>query len=140
MKTNKFRAWDVENEVMVYPDYNDDHYIMSIEGGELVLLESNMLHTGYHPVKAIFQEYLPYRDSGGNELCEGDIISDGWEVGVIKFGAIKFGKYDSEYQENVLGYYLDCGSNIYGISVCADNTPIDKLGNIYENPELNPLT
>jgi hypothetical protein len=135
MKTNKFRAWDVENEVMVCPDYNDDHYIMSIGGGELVLLESNMLRTGYHPVNAVFQEYLLYTDPEGNALCEGDIVSDGYEVGVVKFG-----KYDSQYHENVLGFYLDCGDKVYDISVCAGNTPIDTLGNVYENPELNPLT
>ena len=122
MREIKFRAWDKEDERMVYTDWGSfrNWYNESIGGkvvvnrgrdGEKLRMSEPMQFTGLH-------------DKNGKEIWEGDVVrttspSDAltFRVGII------------EYRE---GYFSVGGWYPWTRNAEA----CEVLGNIYENPEL----
>lgn len=115
MREIKFRVWNKETSKMT--DWTTIRKYRNFE--KLISLKHVAL-----------MQYTGLKDKNGVEIYEGDIISDG-DFNIV----VKFGKYDSEFNESVYGYYGEttCENTIY------DATAFDigeAIGNIYENKEL----
>lgn len=122
MREIKFRAWDKENETMVYPKgILFDGRVVFFSCGALEPFE------GYE-----LMQYTGLKDKNGMEVYEGDIINICTEGGCNPAKVI----FDNEDQKGcfcVIGYLGDLRT--YPIKDFVD-CEIEVIGNIYENPEL----
>jgi len=148
----KFRAWDKENEQMIY-DGTCDKWEDAYESGRTYLsLDFDGKLSGYvnddggktglweHNVEInrdrfILMQFTGLKDKNGKEIWEGDICKetcehiinngpseDGWAPFVLP---IKFhdGMFAFGYHTNELSYFI----RNWGLKV---------IGNVHENPEL----
>ena len=112
----KIRAWDKVKKKMFYPRIvwcldilGNNSYECAIEKAE------RMLYTGL-------------RDKNGREICEGDIINDGYGGHVV-------------YDEKFTGFFIE-NSHAVRLRLFQEMQPSldgkDRyvIGNIHENPEL----
>jgi len=75
MRDIEFRALDKNNKEMITSEYNDDHYIMTLEHGKPILLEYTGDEFGtYGNVDAVFMQFTGLLDAKGNKVFEGDVI------------------------------------------------------------------
>src|SRR5690606_21196229 len=109
MREIKFRAWDKENEVMIYPKG-------VLFDGRVVNFSCGMLEPfeGYE-----LMQYTGLKDKNGKEIYEGDIYK-------AKMHVVKTGRTieSIEVVEDIRGdnvYYYD---------------EVEIIGNIYEHPHL----
>ena len=116
MREIKFRAWD--GEKMIY-----DMRLSAKEYAEGVRVCS---WPGYE-----FMQYTGLTNKLGQEIYEGDILSDG---GKIK-GEVAFGEWNCSCCDGVFGYYLDT-NKAEGYADFRSSFRYEVVGNIYENPEL----
>ena len=137
----KFRAWDVYNKIMrdvEEIDWDRDDGTLSglleehegDDGGRVFFNEDVTVDCSQpYDEYVILMEYPPIStDIHGNELCEGDIIKEhpNDHIGVIKKD---MGNFFVEWN----GGYPDWSWS----EMCYDHMDrIEKIGNIYENPEL----
>ena len=136
MKETKYRAWDKQGK----PDgidsvskgrmlYGDDLPGAHCCGGHMTINDI-LRDEGY-----VYLEYTGLHDKNGEELWQGDIYTDSnWPRKPLVV-------------EWVDDLYDDNGSNYSGWSVAIPEDGIDesiygptKIGNIYENPELQEAT
>ena len=107
MREIKFRAWDKENEAMVYPKgILFDARVVYFSCGTLEP------HEGYE-----LMQYTGLNDKNGTEIYEGDILLSGDLVDVVTFSEGCFHLKNAGYLISELRVY-------------------EVIGNIYENPEL----
>lgn len=110
MREIKFRAWDKEKKIMLYPKFGDISNL-SWHG-----------HDGKSETnRYIFQQYTGLKDRNGEEIYEGDILTPG---GSIKL-AVKWLTNDAMFGFQKSAFLLGRMSELYEV-----------IGNIYENPEL----
>ena len=109
MRPIKFRAWDKENEVMVYPKgILFDGRVVNFSCGILEPFEGCEL-----------MQYTGLKDKNGTEIYEGDIVDVVNGITVVT------------YDDGCFRAKLN-GSN-YRLSGWKS---VEVIGNIYENPEL----
>jgi len=71
MDDNEFRAW--AGEEMIDGDYNDDHFILTIEDGKVIVLEESLdEYGGYYPAVAEIMQFIDIIDKNGNKIYQGD--------------------------------------------------------------------
>lgn len=129
MREIKFRAWNKDNDEMVYSfDYP---YHWNIGDLGLQLLESD--GTDYVQQEAVFMQYTGLKDKNGTEIYEGDIIQP--SNNEDRFYKIVFhnGGFVQEYR------FIRKYEGAEWVEVT--HTPIHSrhykvIGNIHENPEL----
>jgi len=127
----KFRAWDSAKKEM----FKDTFAIT--ESGQVVVVEQENVMS---PPDYVFVDHLVIMqstglfDKNGNEIFEGDIITNGKDVMSIK-------------RHNTLGFYVEQKGEVQFIADGMDleefeedakeiADSIEIIGNIYENPEL----
>lgn len=122
MREIKFRAWDKENQVMVYD--------VNVQDGKPVKRGYQWFNTENTIWNSELQQYTGLRDRNGREIYEGDIVSmfGGTQFSVVEWDD-KFGLYRIYLQ---LSGASDVGEELLGNHL----NVVEVIGNIYENPEL----
>ena len=132
MREIKFRGKRTANGEWVYGGYFKNH-----QGNSFIVnyISSDLENVGVIPVdpKTVGQ-YIGIKDDIDKEIHEGDIIRiresefDDWEVYQVKYhGHRDYPAFDTEPT-------IDCDCN--GISYATACCNIEKIGNIFDNPEL----
>jgi len=118
MREIKFRAWDIENKLIVIPDYIS---------GDGIVYE----HAHYEPpqcINAILMQFTGLKDKNGKEIYEGDIVkvrSDG------KIMTISWSEKFASFVINREGWAFQ---HWFGEAMAPNDCEV--IGNIYENPDL----
>ena len=122
--TNDLKGIDFENETVVLKKfYWEDGFpveeeVFEVEIGNAILMQSTGL-----------------KDKNDKEIFEGDIITDGYMLGVLRnHQTLGFYMVDEKGKENFLSDTVDTE----GFEEAKEfmKNSIEIIGNIYENPEL----
>ena len=138
----KFRAWDKENDRMIYPS-NDDVYFNLTDDG--ISIEDLALepYDGVFPLlDSVLMQSTGLKDKNGVEIFDGDLVK--------KFSNIN--KFTDDFAEDIEPIYVI--TSIVRDGACFKTTfkgvpsfvldqnsmsmveHMEVVGNIYENPEL----
>lgn len=124
MREIKFRAWDNFFKQMYYFDFENN---IEVRSGHLWIVHEEGAVSSKSPSVKIMQ-YTGSKDRNGTELYEKDIILfDSKRLFVIVFN--KYGQFCVKSPE-------DLQDEIYAGYCIPDSKKIERIGNIYENPEL----
>lgn len=133
----KYRAWDVLAEEMI-----DEVLMISFVRKEII----GKFRNGYTSVPLKFEDKRNGEDvilmqstglvdKNGKEIFEGDIITDGHTLGILRnHQTLGFYMVDEKGKENFLSDTVDTE----GFEEAKEfmKNSIEIIGNIYENPEL----
>ena len=72
MRTIKFRAWDVDNKIMVYPNAQGNLGIDMFSGRMFDTTSNSMGLRKYHHV--ILEQFTGLTDKNGKDIYEGDVV------------------------------------------------------------------
>lgn len=128
----KFRAWDKENDRMVYTSTEDAYFELTDDDGIVILdLSIEPFDNVFAHIDAVVMQSTGLKDKNDVEIFEGDIVLENGMEQVISLG-------EQRYEENFgdVVYYI--GFNIFTKWGYSSIEPIEHevIGNIYENPEL----
>ena len=146
----KFRAWDKDNEIMIYSDncdFDNTAFIVTKTGLQFYYIDTDRY---LQEANTVNMQYTGLKDKNGKEIYKGDIlkVKTGWymsdkENSKHKFNnSIKGTTYWS-VEHKVFSHQV--GFRVYGIDrrfnkLLTPNTIINNdvevVGNIYENSEL----
>lgn len=136
----KFRAWDKENDRMIYPSTEGVCFELDDDGINILDVSGDYPEDHTFPaIDSFLMQSTGLKDKNGVEIFEADVVkvSDGSNEEDSYFSVVKnyadegYPAFDIEapsswhYESNVL-------STIMG----GDYETIEVIGNIYENPEL----
>nr|DAY00989.1 MAG TPA: YopX protein [Caudoviricetes sp.] len=133
----KYRAWDVLAEKMI-----DEILMISFVRKEIIGKFRNgstsvplKFEDGRNGEDVILMQSTGLKDKNGKEIFEGDIITDGYTLGVLRnHQTLGFYMVDEKGKENFLSDTVDTE----GFEEAKEfmKNSIEIIGNIYENPEL----
>ena len=113
----EFRAWDVENKIMVYDNENDTYgYWDGCQDSDLGMINHLLNRKEY-----IFMQYTGLKDKNGKKIFEGDIIDISYDEAIIKNAVIEY---------HGASFYACTNSDMWELDNYFD---IEAIGNIYEN-------
>ena len=132
MRDIKFRAWDIERNIIIgssyrknWENYKDEWYD-DIAKMDLTGIESISKDDRY-----IVEQYTGLKDKNGKEIYEGDILEHpNGEMFTVIFDK-SFCGFRAKYNNNLID---DIASSI--IIQIGDKGLAIVIGNIHENPEL----
>lgn len=131
MRKIKFKAWDVDGQIMLYSDFNamgfytKENPEYNAENTETVF----MYHDYTGEKDYVLLQYSGMKDLGGNEIYEGDILHlDSHQDMQVKF---KDGCFVAISTNRIQG--LNWMPTALNLNVLLG---YKVIGNIYENPEL----
>ena len=115
-KNMKFKVWDIKykewrTEELFYIDQNG---ILNIEDDEIKFAPPNLVIV-YSTEK---------KDKNSVELFQGDIIKNDWRVFVV------------EWNKELASFKLKCLENGFTYDMNSFIDTLEKIGTIFENPEL----
>lgn len=119
----KFRAWDKEEKKMYFDVQNNYDNIR-----EQTCFQDNNLE---------LMQFTGLKDKNGKEIYEGDIIKAKHDVGDYDIGSVVYGRKGAfciDLPKVATGIKSPLLNYIHGIMF--DESDIEVIGNIYENPEL----
>lgn len=114
MRTIKFRVWDEYTKKMIGPFSLGSGFCAQYGGSDLIM------------------EYTGLKDVNDIEIYEGDILKCYYTLGDSKCVHIGIVKYDDLNTH----FYSHSINNEISRSMSGINDKIERMGNIYENPEL----
>lgn len=130
MSLSRYRAWDKENDRMVYPSTDDVYFELTDDGINILDMSVEPFDDVFPHLDSALMQSTGLKDKNGVEIFEGDIvlftIEDGFDYVYGKPGRINLS--------------LQWGAGVRASS--RGNYPLRKcrevriIGNIYENPEL----
>lgn len=121
----KFRAWDKEFKEMVQVN--------------ALIFDEQVIKATYKNGNIVKEDVKNYelmqstglKDKNGQEIFEGDVVTNGWKRQVVTFGT-------QEVEEDFGSIRIYRGFNLYlgGGYPNAIMSKFEVVGNIYENPDL----
>ncbi|MGR6115733.1 YopX family protein [Aeribacillus composti] len=116
----KFRAWDKENEVMIYPKgILFDGRVVNFSCGILEPFEGCEL-----------MQYTGLKDKNGKEIYEGDLLTDYGEAPPL------YVEYSEKHGAYCFVDKFDPSGTVYYTPLMIYYEQMEVIGNIYANPEL----
>lgn len=118
----KFRAWDEENSVMVYPKHADhyDQIYSGLDDEGVLTISYTDRNDDYHEM--VVMQFTGLLDKTGKEIYESDILRWNGEIGEYKwveeFACFEFQGDERRYPQKM------------------DAKDLEVISNIYETPEL----
>lgn len=133
MREIRFRAWDVNDECMVYPK----HFVMSDYGRIVAGYQDFFTGDMFIEYEKLMQ-YVGLKDRQGKEIYEGDIVKVFWvdAVNDEAMHKVVWNPYDNSYPAFDLVPQIDCDCNAFSYLFEDSEYEIEVIGNIYQNPEL----
>jgi len=130
MREIKFRAWDKNEERMIYSgtEQNDYPFVWQLHNTGIDVLEHD--GTDWNRLKdLVFEQYTGLKDKNGKEIYEGDVLERfpywGWYV-VYENGCFRMSWINEVQRVNWKHYSLNQEMT----------EDWEVIGNIHENPEL----
>ncbi len=108
----------------VYGYLSDINYINSYDLGRELLVDVNTVG-----------EYTRLKDKNTNEIYEGDILSDGVQLWLVRHSETMCGFTATEIVDKKLDYG-SCFSLYHLVNKHNCKREVEVIGNIYDNPEL----
>ena len=125
MRKIKFRAWDKEEKTFIPAHRGLITEYRDIDGFEYPTIQKN---DEYENV--VLMQYTGLKDKNGKEIYEGDIVKAEDGIWAIEFGLPHDGTMISLVSNSRGEMSLEFAENVYALG------ETEKIGNIYENPEL----
>ena len=135
----KFRAWDKENDRMIYPSTEGVCFELTEEGINILDLSIEPYDWVFPHLDSVLMQSTGLKDKNGVEIFEGDVVkvSDGGNeedsyTSVVKNYADEgYPAFDIEAPSS---WYYE--SNVLSTIMGGDYETIEVIGNIWENPNL----
>ncbi len=136
----KFRAWDKENDRMIYPSTEGVCFELDDDGINILDVSGDYPEDHTFPaIDSVLMQSTGLKDKNGVEIFEADVVkvSDGGNeedsyISVVKNYADEgYPAFDIEAPSS---WYYE--SNVLSTITCGEYETIEVIGNIYENPEL----
>ena len=128
MREIKFRGWHKDAEDMVYFGLGEDNIQCEGEDGEKFKF---MIKDG-HPV----MQFTGLKDKNGEEIYEGDIVSNGIVAHEVKHGEYLEDVNCKEYTNFGYGFYVGEDAEFSDFDQLKNSRLWEVIGNVYQNPEL----
>lgn len=117
----EFRAWDVENKIMVYDNENDTYgYWDGCQDSDLGMINHLLNRKEY-----IFMQYTGLKDKNGKEIFEGDIVKN---TLILENNTFATNIDIVEYNQEECSFMLGKGKRHFN-----KNLDLEVIGNIYED-------
>lgn len=136
----KFRAWDKENDRMIYPSTEGVCFELDDDGINILDVSGDYPEDHTFPaIDSFLMQSTGLKDKNGVEIFEGDVVkvSDGGNeedsyTSVVKNYADEgYPAFDIEAPSS---WYYE--SNILSTIMGGDYETIEVIGNVWDNPEL----
>ena len=129
----KFRAWDKENDRMIYPS-NDDVYFNLTDDG--ISIEDLALepYDGVFPLlDSVLMQSTGLKDKNGVEIFEGDVLLH--TSSSVNYSDTYWHSYVQAYRMDN-GAFRIKGKHIYDTDLMSARSRIEVVGNIYQHQKL----
>lgn len=135
----KFRAWDKENDRMIYPSTEGVCFEVDDDGINILDVSGDYPEDHTFPaIDSVLMQSTGLKDKNGVEVFQGDIVKVTDEdeeysyISVVKnYAEEGYPAFDIEAPSS---WYYE--SNVLSTIMGGDYETIEVIGNIYENPEL----
>ncbi|MFB5404237.1 YopX family protein [Enterococcus avium] len=130
----KYRAWDKENDQMLFPDDTDKIYFEITVDGIVTYDMNHILPDGTFTIlDTVLMQSTGFHDKNGKEIFVGDIVIHTQKS--INYGDVYHHSYAEVFQQQN-GAYRIRGKDIYGADAYGARKNLKVVGNIYEHAEL----
>lgn len=133
MSLSRYRAWDKENDRMVYPSTDDVYFELTDDGINILDMSVEPFDDVFPHLDSALMQSTGLKDKNGVEVFEGDIV---------KVSNHPFQKKEDSAGIEIDGDYL-IGWSDHSLTWLAGDLLLHQLkpyieviGNIYENPKL----
>jgi len=117
MREIKFRAWDKDNNKMIY---QSPYYAYQL----MITMDGGYMYRDGKRCNYDMMQYTGLKDKNGVEIYEGDVVKWADTIGVVKYKPTRF-LNDMQRCDLMGNYRLDTFEGA-----------IEVIGNIYEHPHL----
>ena len=119
----KFRAWDKENDRMIYPSTEGVCFELDDDGINILDISGGYPEDHVVPfLDSVLMQSTGLKDKNGVDIFEGDV---GWDAHFEEYGEVVFENGSFRYE------FGNISEDLFEVT-----DDIEIVGNIYENPEL----